>query len=130
MIPARRKLIVGGAIIVLGLGFAAYHGARSSMVYYLTTTEFAGRPELRAARVRIAGRVAEGSVAKADGETRFAITDGTTHYKVHFRGPLPDLFAEGRDVLVEGRLDGDGTLVASQVITTHPVEYKEKHPGR
>lgn len=130
MIPARRKLFVGAVIIVLGLAFAAYHGARSSMVYYLTTTEFAGRPELRAARVRIAGRVVEGSVVKTDGESRFAITDGTTRYNVRFRGPLPDLFAEGKNVLVEGRLDGDGILLASQVISTHPIEYKEKHPGR
>lgn len=130
MTPARRKLLIGAVVIVLGLAFAAYHGARSSMVYYLTTTEFAVRPELRAARVRIAGSVVAGSVVKAGGESRFAITDGTTRYSVHFRGPLPDLFAEGRDVLVEGRLDGDNTLRASQVISTHPVEYKEKHPER
>lgn len=127
---ARRKLFVGAMIILLGLAFAAYHGARSSMVYYLTTTEFALRPELRAARVRIAGRVVEGSVVKGAGEFRFAITDGTTQYTVRFRGPLPDLFAEGKSVLVEGRLDGAGILLASQVISTHPVEYKEKYPGR
>lgn len=130
MMPARRKLLVGAVIIVLGLVFAAYHGARSSMVYYVTTTEFAGRPELRAARVRIAGRVVEGSVVKSGGESQFAITDGTTGFNVRFRGPLPDLFGEGKDVLVEGRLDGDGILQASQVISTHPVEYKEKQPGR
>ncbi len=130
MIPARRKLLAGGAIIVLGLAFAAYQGARSSLVYYLTTSEFAARTELRAARVRIAGRVAEGSVVRFGGESRFVIADEAARLEVRYRGPLPDLFAEGKDVLVEGRLASDGVLQASQVISTHPVEYKEKRPRR
>lgn len=130
MSPATRKLIFGGAVIIVALGFAAYQGARSSMVYYLTTTEFAGRPELRAARVRLAGRVDGGSVQRAEDQVRFAITDGITRYRVRFVGPLPDLFAEDRQVLVEGRMDAAGEFDASQVISTHPVEYKEKYPDR
>jgi len=125
-----RKLVVGGGVIVAALAFAAYQGVRSSMVYYLTTSEFAGRPELRAARIRLAGRVDSGSVAKSDDLIRFAITDGVTLYHVRFAGPLPDLFAEGREVLVEGRLDARGVIEASQVISTHPIEYKEKYPER
>lgn len=125
-----RKLLIGSAVIVFSLAFAAYQGARSSLVYYLTPTEFGRRPDLRAARVRLAGRVAVGSLAKVDGVARFTITDGITPYHVRFAGPLPDLFAEDREVLVEGRLDAAGMLIASQVITTHPVEYKEQHPDR
>jgi len=117
-------------VIIAALGFAAYQGVRSSMVYYLTTTEFAGRPDLRAARIRLAGRVDSGSIERADGLVRFAITDGITRYRVRFAGPLPDLFAENRQVLVEGRMDPSGEFAASQVISTHPVEYKEKYPER
>lgn len=130
MTTTTRKLIVAGAVIVLSLGFVAYQGVRSSIVYYLTPTEFASRPELRGAKVRLAGRVEDGSIAKSTGEARFAITDGITRYNVRFTGPLPDLFAENRQVLVEGRLDPGGMFVASQVISTHPVEYKEKYPDR
>ena len=130
MNPTRRKLIIGGAVIVLALVFAAYQGVRSSMVYYLTPTEFAGRPELRWARVRLAGTVEAGSVQKSDGVARFILTDGRSSYQVRFAGPLPDLFAEGRQILVEGRLDAAGVLQASGVISTHPVEYKEKYPDR
>ncbi len=130
MSGATRKLLVGGAVIVAALAFAAYQGVRSSMVYYLTTSEFAARPELRMARVRLAGRVDAGSVERSEGISRFAITDGVTLYRVHYAGPLPDLFAEGRQVLVEGRLDARGAIEASGVISTHPVEYKEKYPER
>ena len=130
MSAATRKLIAAGAVIVAALGFAAYQGVRSSMVYYLTTTEFARRPDLRVARIRLAGRVDAGSVEKSMGVVRFSITDGITPYRVRFAGPLPDLFAEGREVLVEGRLDPQGVFQASQVISTHPAEYKEKYPDR
>jgi cytochrome c-type biogenesis protein CcmE len=123
-VSTKRKLLVASAVVVLALGFVAYQGVRSSMVYYLTPTEFKHKPELLHARVRMAGKVVVGSVAKSEGEVRFEITDGITPYRVRYAGPLPDLFAEGREVLVEGRMDRDGLLQASQVISTHPPEYK------
>jgi cytochrome c-type biogenesis protein CcmE len=120
----KRKLLVGSAVIVLALGFVAYQGVRSSMVYYLTTTEFRNKPELRHHKVRMAGKVVAGSVVKSEGHVQFEITDGITPYRVSFTGPLPDLFAEGREVLVEGRVDDAGVIQAAQVISTHPPEYK------
>ncbi len=126
----KRKLIVGSVVIVLALAFVAYQGVRSSMVYYMTTTEFKNRPELRYNKIRMAGKVVPGSLQKSIGLAQFEITDGITPYRVRFAGPLPDLFAEGREVLVEGRVDQQGLLQASQVISTHPPEYKEKHPDR
>jgi cytochrome c-type biogenesis protein CcmE len=123
-VTTRRKLLVGSAIVVLALGFVAYQGVRSSMVYYLTPTEFRDRPEIQHQRVRLAGRVVPGSVGRAEGTSRFEITDGITPYRVRYTGALPDLFAEGREVLVEGRLDEAGVLQASQVISTHPPEYQ------
>ena len=126
----KRKLIVGSVVIVLSLAFVAYQGVRSSMVYYLTTTEFSKRTELRYTKIRMAGKVVPGSVEKSIGLAQFEITDGITPYRVRFAGPLPDLFAEGREVLVEGRVDQQGLLQASQVISTHPPEYKEKYPDR
>jgi cytochrome c-type biogenesis protein CcmE len=130
MTRAGRKLILGAAVIVLSLGFVAYQGARSSIVYYLTPTEFSARPELAQARIRLAGRVVAGSVQKSDGETQFVIADNAVRYPVRYSGALPGLFADDRQVLVEGRLNRNGVFQATQVITTHPVEYKEKHPDR
>ena len=130
MSTTKRKLLIGSAVIILALGFAAYQGVRSSMVYYLTPTEFKNRPELSQKKIRLAGTVVPGSVEKSEGVARFAIADDTTRYRVRFAGPLPDLFAEGRMVLVEGRMDSQSVLVAEQVISTHPPEYQEKHPER
>lgn len=127
---ASRKLALGLAAIAVALGAVAYSGIRSAAVYYLTPSEFAGRADLRDAQVRLAGRVVPGTVRRVDGRVvGFRITDGAAALDVHYDGPLPDLFAENRDVLVEGRLAGE-SLRATRVMTTHPTEYKEGTPGQ
>lgn len=50
-------------------------------------------------------------------------------YRVIARGePKPDMFAPGRDVIVEGRLARDGTIEARQVLTSCPSKYGPKQP--
>ncbi len=128
---ATRKLAIGLGAVALAVGVVAYNGIRSATVYYLTTTEFAARADLRNAQVRLAGRVIPHSITRQLGRiVGFRITDGTTEFGVRYDGPLPDLFAEGGEVLVEGRLGGDGMLHATRVMTTHPTEYKERPQGR
>ena len=121
---ASRKLAAGLAVIAAAIAAVAYTGIRSAAVYYLTPTELAARPELRSVQVRLAGTVVPGSVRSEDGRVvGFQISDGTTRVEIAYGGPLPDLFGEGRDVLVEGRVAGS-TLEATRVMTTHPTEYK------
>jgi len=123
---ASRKLAAGLITITAAIAVVAYTGVRSAAVYYLTPTEFTARTDLRTARVRLAGTVVPGSVRIQDGRVvGFQISDGTTRQDIAYDGPLPDLFAEGREVLVEGRLSGS-TLAATRVMTTHPTEYKER----
>ncbi len=40
--------------------------------------------------------------------------------------PKPDMFAPGRDVIVEGKLGADGAIAATQVLTSCPSKYKPK----
>jgi cytochrome c-type biogenesis protein CcmE len=42
---------------------------------------------------------------------------------VAYRGILPDMFAAGREVVVEGRY-GDGSLAARQILTSCPSKYE------
>ncbi|HLA24341.1 MAG TPA: cytochrome c maturation protein CcmE [bacterium] len=122
---ASRKLAAGLIVIAAALAAVAYAGIRSAAVYYLTPTEFAARADLRTAQVRLAGSVVPGSIRSQGGQVvGFRISDGATMLEIAYDGPLPDLFGEGREVLVEGRLAGS-TLAATRVMTTHPTEYKE-----
>ena len=43
--------------------------------------------------------------------------------------PKPDMFAENRNVIVEGRLGAGHAIVATQVLTACPSKYVPKKPS-
>jgi cytochrome c-type biogenesis protein CcmE len=74
---------------------------------------------------RIGGLVEPGSVVRnpANVEVRFRVTDNARAIPVTYNGILPDLFKEGKGVVAQGTLGGDGTFVASQVLAKHDENY-------
>ena len=42
---------------------------------------------------------------------------------VEYRGPLPDLFREGKGVVSQGRLGTDGVFRADEVLAKHDENY-------
>ena len=59
-----------------------------------------------------------------DGLTvRFVVTDLAQRVPVSYRGFLPDLFREGKGVVVAGRLRADGSFEATQVLAKHDENY-------
>ena len=73
-------------------------------------------------RLRVGGLVLRGSVENIGVNNSFVITDGNNEVEVQFVGVLPDLFAEGRGVIVRGQLK-DNVFVASQVLAKHDEKY-------
>ena len=73
-------------------------------------------------RLRVGGLVMRNSVKTSGVDNLFVITDGTNEVKVKFTGVLPDLFAEGRGVIVRGKLK-DNVVIASQVLAKHDEKY-------
>ena len=73
-------------------------------------------------RLRVGGLVLQGSVENIGVNNSFVITDGNNEVEVQFVGVLPDLFAEGRGVIVRGQLK-DNVFIASQVLAKHDEKY-------
>ena len=132
------KFGVGACLLVAAIGYLMYAGLQQSSTYYFTIDEFLPRKQdLVGQGVRVAGRVAPGSLAKQTSskgtEMSFAIGDfkgageATDTVRVTYTGIVPDMFAEGRDVIIEGRYE-DGTLRAQQIMTSCPSKYEPK-PG-
>ena len=74
---------------------------------------------------RIGGLVETGSVKReSDGVTvRFIVTDTANRMPVEYRGPLPDLFKEGKGVVAQGKLNDAGMFQASEVLAKHDENY-------
>ena len=122
----RRLYAVLAGLIMLGIAVALVLTAlRDSVVFFYSPSDLAAKQTAPGQRIRIGGLVAEGSVAKSeDGlATRFVVTDMKAQVPVRYSGILPDLFREGQGVVVEGRLEPDGSFEASEILAKHDENY-------
>ena len=97
-----------------------------SIVFFHSPTEIATNNDLGLnRRLRVGGLVKAQSWQKAaDGLTHnFAITDLSHEVRVAYKGIMPDLFREGQGVVVEGRLQTDGSFRADEVLAKHDENY-------
>lgn len=118
------KFVIGGAIILVAVGFLAYRGFMASASYYYELGEFMGQQSVLADKtVRISGQVATGSIDQKGLSLKFVMTDGQRNLPVVYQGAVPDTFKAGSDVTVEGRLDGGGTFVAQTIMPKCPSRY-------
>jgi cytochrome c-type biogenesis protein CcmE len=51
------------------------------------------------------------------------VTDNAKEIPVAYTGILPDLFKEGKGVVAQGKLGGDGQFTASEVLAKHDENY-------
>jgi cytochrome c-type biogenesis protein CcmE len=128
------RFFIGSMAIVAAIGYLMYTGIRETSAYYLTIQEFLPKKaEYGNVPLRVAGRVQPGSIDydAATLRLRFrlaAFSDANRpelSVPVSFSGIKPDMFADGRDVIVEGRYTS-GVLEANQVLTSCPSKYEAK----
>ena len=124
----RRRFIVGAGLIAIAVSYLVYAGIRTTSMYYFELGEFLARREALAGEtLRVKGWVRHGSINRdpTTNELSFELArqDDTSAIPVAYRGIMPDMFAEGREVVVEGRYDGRG-LAARQIMTSCPSKYE------
>jgi len=127
-----RRFLIGGVIILAALSYMIYGGMQQAMVYFVTPSELKANERASADKfLRLGGMVVKGSLQK-DLQTltyRFELTDGTAAFSVFFKGVPPDLFAEGKGAVVEGRIGSDGVFQATMIMAKHAEEYSPHKDG-
>jgi cytochrome c-type biogenesis protein CcmE len=128
MTPRRERLLLllaAGALLVAAGAFVQ-QAFRSNLVFFLTPGEIAAGDARAKDVLRVGGLVQAGSIERATGtalETRFTLADAKSALPVVYRGVLPDLFAEGKGAIAQGKLDASGTLIATEVLAKHDENY-------
>jgi len=144
----RPRFYIGGALIALAIAYLIVSAIRSTSEYYLTVSEVGARQaELGRDPIRIAGRVKPGTISWEPNTLtlKFVIVPipdpaptapvrpvsvravDSVSFPVFCEGqPKPDMLAENRDVIVEGKLTAGGVIIASQVMTSCPSKYQPK----
>src|SRR4051812_34613658 len=127
---APTKFVIGGALILVSVGYLMASGIKETGVYYLTPTELAQKVRtdhsIYDVGLKIGAKVVRGSVTRdvASQTISFRITDGTQSYPVLYRGLAPDTFTDEADVVVEGRLQRDGTFKATTLLAKCGSRYE------
>ena len=127
----RARLIALLVISTAAISVLAFRAAGASAAYYVTPTEFRSQPALQNARVRVAGRVVEGSIATEAGRPiAFTIVgDAQDEVAVRFpKGVVPNLFGPYALVIVEGRGRAGTAVDADAVIIKHENEFYAGKP--
>ncbi len=122
----KKLLVIGLALAGIGIAVALIMNAfRDNLVFFHTPTEVVeGKVPIDRA-FRIGGLVEKGSLKRdADGLTvHFVVTDTAKSMPVTYKGILPDLFKEGKGVVAEGKMGGEGIFTATQVLAKHDENY-------
>ncbi len=122
----KRLVLVASGVAALAIAAALVLGAfQQNLVFFFTPTQVAANEAPVGRSFRIGGMVETGSVKRQpDGVTvQFVVTDMVKRVAVEYRGPLPDLFREGKGVVSQGRLDKDGLFRADEVLAKHDENY-------
>jgi len=127
MKPRHKRFIaigvgLGGLALAAGLVLSAF---QKNLVFFFTPSQVVANEAPVGRSFRIGGMVEVNSVKRAaDGVTvRFAVTDTAKTMLVEYRGPLPDLFREGKGVVAQGKLTESGVFQASEVLAKHDENY-------
>ncbi len=139
----RTRFIIGAGLIVAAVGYLIVTAIQTTSEFFMTVGEVSTRrAQLDGQALRVAGRVKAGTVEwnPADLTLKFAIVaipepskegvrpvvaGASPSFRVICKGrPKPDMFAAGRDVIIEGRLGANGVIDATQVMTSCPSKYR------
>jgi len=81
---------------------------------------------------KLTGKVVNGSVKRQGENLEFAVRDrnGSASVPVTYSGVVPDPFRDGREVIVDGKLEG-GTFVAERdsLVTKCPSKFQNASDG-
>ena len=123
----KKKFIIGGVILVAVVVYLLFIGTGSQVSYYLTVSELeTSGPEVADTPVRVAGRIAEGSVVwdAPALELKFDVIEGEHRLPVVYHGAMPAGFAGGDEILVEGKYREGEPFEATQLVTRCPSKYE------
>ncbi len=74
-------------------------------------------------KIRVGGMVKKNTLTISDQEIKFTITDFKNELRVSFKGTVPNLFAEGKGVVAEGKLKDKKFFIADRILAKHDENY-------
>ncbi len=122
-----KKVLIAGVVAVAAIVYLIIFGVQGATVYSLTIPELKAKGQAAVGQgVRVSG-ILDGSTVAFDPQEvilRFNLVGDGETLPVVYKGVKPDNMHDSTEVIVEGRLQGDGTLEASSLLFKCPSKYE------
>ncbi len=104
--------------------FIILKSLEENVVYFFSPTEIYSKENISLnKKLRVGGLVKEGSVISSKTSITFIITDLNNEIIVSYSGVVPNLFAEGKGVVAEGKLKDKKFFIADKILAKHDENY-------
>ena len=115
-------LVLVLASVILSV-FLILNSLKDNVIYFQSPSEIKSLIELSKKKIRVGGMVKEQSITINSNELNFIITDFKNEINVIYSGAVPNLFAEGKGVVVEGFLKDRNYFLATKILAKHDENY-------
>lgn len=129
-----KKFLIAGFILAVAIIGLTFNTALKTSATHMRPSRFKELSEKnkirKGAAIKLTGTVVKGSVDKSAGKLAFKITDKKSQISIVYEGTIPDAFAEGRDVIIDGAYTDGEPFIATQLSTKCPSKYEENKKKR
>tara|TARA_X000000368_G_C22559844_1_gene505918 strand:- start:25 stop:453 length:429 start_codon:yes stop_codon:yes gene_type:complete len=95
-----------------------------NVIYFLSPSEIYKKENISfEEKIRVGGLVKVNSINKNGSSLNFTITDLKNEIIVSYVGIVPNLFAEGKGVVAEGKLKDKKYFIADKILAKHDENY-------
>ncbi len=128
------KFVLAGGAVALAVAYLVTMGLQSSSVYFLTVGELQARGAVAQNQMfRVSGMLIPGTLARDPSGVGIQFQIGDTASAaplpvVYRGGQVPDIMGDNVEIVAEGKLDGQGTFVASTVLAKCPSRLENAPP--
>ncbi len=113
--------LLAASIVII---FVVLKSLEENVVYFFSPTELFNKEDISFNnKIRVGGLVKDGSIIKNQTSINFIVTDLSNEIIVSYKGSLPNLFSEGKGVVVEGKLKDKKYFIADKILAKHDENY-------
>jgi cytochrome c-type biogenesis protein CcmE len=123
-------LVFSASLIGLNI-YIVLKSVEENVVYFFSPTEIYNNANISLEKkIRVGGLVKTNSIKKKNTLVNFVITDLKNEIVVTYNGILPNLFAEGKGVVAEGKLKDKKYFIADKILAKHDENYMPPEVSR
>ena len=111
-------------ILSIAIVFFIIKSLNQNILYFSTPTEIKQKEDIVIGKsMRVGGMVKKNSIIINEKNIQFIVTDFKNEILISYSGTVPNLFAEDKGVVAEGKLNDKFFFIADRILAKHDEKY-------